>query len=164
MTRILFLLLGVGLGLALFFGLSLWERGGDGETSGFSGPTVSGVWVRPAQLLEGDSVAVTSAAYFRVDVGEPDRLLRASSDVAVAVEIHLTTREDGVARMRPASPAELAVSPGAPLILSPGGLHVMLLGVRRSLEPGDTVALVLEFDGGARIPVSAEVRSSPPDA
>jgi copper(I)-binding protein len=42
--------------------------------------------------------------------------------------------------------------------LKPGGLHVMLIGLKQPLEPGDMVDLALTFEDGSRIPVQAPVR------
>lgn len=42
-------------------------------------------------------------------------------------------------------------------LLAPGGAHVMLMGVAEPFAPGDTVALVLEFDGvELRVEVAVE--------
>ncbi|HEX9710104.1 MAG TPA: copper chaperone PCu(A)C [Candidatus Thermoplasmatota archaeon] len=43
--------------------------------------------------------------------------------------------------------------------MEPGGLHLMLLGLRRALVPGDTVTLVLRFQEAGELEVRAPVRA-----
>ncbi len=78
----------------------------------------------------------------------PDRLLRAEGDVAERVELHTHVMEkrDGrvVMRMRPVP--DIPVPAEGEVRLEPGGLHVMLIGVRRMLRPGDRFRLRLVFE------------------
>jgi len=50
-------------------------------------------------------------------------------------------------------PAKGAVS------LEPGGLHVMLIGLKRNLVPGDSVDLRLDLDDGTALEMQALVRA-----
>ncbi len=86
----------------------------------------------------------------------PDRLVRVSTPVAAAAELHTTRRDGEVVRMRPVEAME--VPAGGTLIMAPGGDHVMLLGLERPLEPGTKVPLTLEFASGARITLDVPVR------
>jgi len=40
----------------------------------------------------------------------------------------------------------------------PGGLHIMLIGLKRSLNPGSRFELVLEFEKSRKVKVESEVR------
>jgi iron complex outermembrane recepter protein len=93
-----------------------------------------------------------------------DALVAASSPAAARVEFHQTTLSDGVARMRPL--AEIAIAPGATVKIEPGGIHVMLAGLKEPLLPGKSVPLVLEFRVAGKITVelSVEARDAPPAA
>ncbi len=51
---------------------------------------------------------------------------------------------DGVMKMQPLKFLELPA--GSPVILAPGGLHLMLLGLRSPLVAGGEIALDLEFE------------------
>src|SRR5277367_4191356 len=70
------------------------------------------------------------------DTGAPDRLVGASTPVAATAELHETVNDNGVMRMRPV--AGLPVENGKPVVLKPGSYHVMLMGLRRQLQPGDS--------------------------
>ncbi|NCC28249.1 MAG: copper chaperone PCu(A)C, partial [Gammaproteobacteria bacterium] len=76
--------------------------------------------------------------------------------VSEVVELHTHVEEDGMMRMRRIEKIEIPA--GETVTLKPGGLHVMLIGLKQPLEPGDTVDLALTFEDGSRIPVQAPVR------
>jgi copper(I)-binding protein len=56
----------------------------------------------------------------------------------------------------------IAVPAKGSVELRPGGLHVMLFGLKKPLQPGDQVNVVLKLSDGASVPVVATVR--PADA
>jgi len=78
-----------------------------------------------------------------------------SSDFRM-VEIHQTTMEEGVARMKKVSVVEIGA--GESVALEPGGYHLMLMHPMRMLLAGDTVELLLHLDNDKFIPVTAIVR------
>ncbi len=87
---------------------------------------------------------------------EQRALVGAESAASQIVELHTHLEEDGVMRMRRVE--KLKVPAGETVTLEPGGLHVMLIGLKQPLEPGDTLDLTLIFEDGSRIPVQAPVR------
>jgi len=96
-----------------------------------------------------------SAAYMtlRNSGAAPDRLLGASCSCAARVELHGHAMQNGVARMHRID--GLTVPARGTASLAPGGTHLMLLGLKRPLEPGTTVELVLRFQraGVVKAPV-----------
>jgi copper(I)-binding protein len=58
--------------------------------------------------------------------------------------------------MRKVGPIDL--TPEAPLVLEPGGLHVMLTGLRGQLAAGTHHTLTLVFEHAGRVSVDVEVR------
>jgi len=87
------------------------------------------------------------------DTGAPDRLVGVSTPVAATAELHETVNDNGVMRMRPVP--GLALEPGKPVVLQPGSYHVMLMGLRQQLKPGDSFPVTLRFEKSA--PVTATV-------
>jgi copper(I)-binding protein len=83
-------------------------------------------------------------------------LVAAESDVSEIVELHTHIEEGGMMRMRQIE--KIDVPAGETVILQPGGLHVMLIGLQQALEPGQTIDLTLVFEDGSRMPVQAPVR------
>ena len=102
--------------------------------------------------------APNSAAYMILETTgqEPDRLVASSTPVAEQAELHSHVMDDGIARMRPVDAVEVA--PGAPTVLAPGGLHIMLIGLKQKLAPGDSVPLTLVFEQAGEITIEAPVR------
>jgi periplasmic copper chaperone A len=106
-----------------------------------------------------EGMGANSAAYMllRNNGDKPDKLLRAESDVAEAVELHVSEMQGEVMTMRPIEYVEVPAN--SDVELKPGGMHVMLIGIKRDLKPGDTINLVLVFENAGRISVQAEVRA-----
>lgn len=102
--------------------------------------------------------APNSAAYMVLETEgtEPDRLVASSTPVAEKAELHSHSMEGGVAKMRPVEAVEVA--PGAPTVLEPGGLHVMLIGLKQRLVEGETVPLTLVFEQAGEVTVDLPVR------
>lgn len=86
-----------------------------------------------------------------------DRLVSAKSDVAQAVEIHLSEMKDGVMSMRQVDGVEIPA--GGQAELKPGGYHIMLIGIKQNLNLGDVVPLQLTFENAGTVSVLAEVRN-----
>ena len=111
-------------------------------------------WGR-ASLVDGGN----SAIYLNImNHGEVDDvLLRASTDVAEATELHETTMdENDVMNMSPIN--NIAVPADSIVSLEPGGKHIMLLGLTETLHAGTPVKVTLTFEKAGEIVVEAEVR------
>lgn len=83
-------------------------------------------------------------------------LVGAESPVADVVELHTHLNEGGMMRMRRIDRIELPA--GEMVMLQPGGLHVMLLGLKQTLAPGALVDLTLIYNDGERVVIQAPVR------
>lgn len=98
----------------------------------------------------------TGAAYLTLLAhGTADRLTGASTPLAGAAELHQTTSENGVMRMRPVVDG-IALPPDQAVTLAPGGLHIMLMDLTRPLKQGDVFPLTVTFAHAA--PVTVQVR------
>ena len=100
-----------------------------------------------------------SAVFMSLENGSTaDRaLVAAESPVAKTVELHTNVNEGGVMKMRRIDKIE--VPAGQTVALKPGGLHVMLIGLKEALEPGAMVHLTLTFDNGSQSHVMAPART-----
>ncbi len=99
-----------------------------------------------------------AAIYLTIsDFGAADRLLGATSDAAAGVQIHENRVEGATASMHPLD--GLDIPAGGYVELKPGGLHVMLLGLRRPLKPGDIVSVTLEFRVAGKLALEVPVRA-----
>lgn len=103
-----------------------------------------------------------SAAFMTLhNTSDADRaLVGAESPVAETVELHTHVAEGGLMQMRRIE--RIALPAGETTTLAPGGLHIMLIGLKSELAPGQTVELTLIQDDGERLAIQAPVRRLEP--
>jgi copper(I)-binding protein len=109
-------------------------------------------WARSA-LKDGNG-----AAYMLLHnhTSEDDALMGASSDVAEAVEIHLSQmKADGTMEM--IQQESIALPSDGEVELKPGSYHVMLIGLKQDLKVGDNFPLTLHFKKHEDITLSIPV-------
>ena len=75
------------------------------------------------------------------------RLVGAATPQFGRVMMHRSVVENGQARMEHQS-GGVTITPGDEVEFEPRGLHLMLMRPQRELRVGDTVDIVLEFEGG----------------
>ncbi len=83
-------------------------------------------------------------------------LVSGTTDVAETLELHEMIRENEMMRMSPVK--QIAIPASGKAELKPGGLHLMIFGVKKPLVAGDTVQVTLTLDDGTKLQVAAEVR------
>lgn len=99
-----------------------------------------------------------AAVYLTIaDFGGADRLAGATSEAADAVQIHENRVEGATASMHPLDGMDIPA--GGNVELKPGGLHLMMLGLREPLEPGNTVNITLEFQVAGMLALEVPVRA-----
>jgi copper(I)-binding protein len=109
--------------------------------------TIEDVWAEAAMFSDASmsSTEVSSAAYMvLVKSGNlDDTLVDVFAEVADKTELHLSALVDGAMKMTPVD--EIRVPAGRRTELVPGGPHVMMISLTRSLEPGDRILIALRF-------------------
>ncbi len=114
------------------------------------GPKVFDVWVKTT--VPGSAV---SAAYMHIKSATPLKLVKAESAIADIAEIHDMKMNAGVMEMKAMDALDI---PADKLVdLQPGGLHVMLMKLKKSINKGDKVPLTLTFVGADKKPVVVKV-------
>lgn len=83
-------------------------------------------------------------------------LVGAESPVSKIVELHTHNMVDGMMRMRPVDKIDLPA--GEMTGLEPGGLHVMLIGLKQQLVPDETISMTLVFEDGSKKKITMPVR------
>lgn len=81
-----------------------------------------------------------------------------SSDAADAVMIHRSAMDNGMMTMEHLP--ELYIPPRENVDLAPGGIHIMLMGLRQPLRAGDLIRMHLNFSNGVVLRVDAPVRKN----
>lgn len=120
---------------------------------------IDNAWARAT--APGQKVA---AAFANLTADSDMRLVRAESPVAETVELHTMAMENGVMIMRQVQAIDLPK--GQMVSLKPGGLHIMLIGLKAPLKAGEKIPLrlLLRAGEGKEIPleIRAEVRAMVP--
>jgi copper(I)-binding protein len=98
-----------------------------------------------------------TAAYFSVQnsLDTSQILVGASADFATKAEIHNHILVDDMMRMQQQS--EVVIQPGESVHFSPGGLHIMLFGLKQPLSEGQSVSISLHTKAGESIIITANV-------
>ena len=86
----------------------------------------------------------------------PVTLTGASSSAAGVVELHEMITADGIMSMRQVK--TIPIAPGVTVELRPGGLHLMLIDLTRTLQLGETIDATLRFDDGSTRQIQLPVR------
>jgi hypothetical protein len=99
------------------------------------------------------------AAYLEIknNGGKPQILTSVSSPAFNQVGIHQSVMHGDMVHMEQLK--ELTIAPRASVVLSPGGLHLMLMDAKKPVNTGDKVPMTLNFQSGEKIAVTAIVRS-----
>lgn len=139
-------------GIALAGLLALWPISGIAADGGL---TVVNPWARPASQGQVGVVYLTVT-----DTGAPDRLVGVRTPVSDDAELHESMQDNGVMKMRPVAGA--VVAPGQPLVLAPGGYHIMLMDLKKPLKQGDTIPVTLVFEKAGAISANAAVQREAP--
>lgn len=117
---------------------------------------VTGAWVRGTAGAQ-----KTTGAYLELTSTRGATLVGVESADAALAEIHEMRMEGNVMRMRAVPRLDLPA--GTKVELKPGGYHVMLIGLKKSLAKGESVPLRFRIENMDKsvtlVDVTAEVRA-----
>ena len=121
--------------------------------------TVDGAWARttvPNQSATG--------AFMRLTTRKDVVLVGASSPVAGIVEVHEMSMVKDIMRMRAADRVPLKA--GQTIELKSGGLHIMMMDLKKQIKAGERVPLTLSFEAAngtlSTVKVNATAGFAPP--
>ena len=120
-------------------------------------PRVADGWIR---LMPGGMPM--QAGFGRIDnhCPAPVAIVSASSPAYGSVELHESTLVDGINRMR--AVPELRIAADGAAVLQPGGLHLMLMRPKATLQPGERVGIVFKLADGREVTGEFEARKPAP--
>jgi copper(I)-binding protein len=100
---------------------------------------------------------VNGGAYMKLqnNGATPDRLIGASTAAADHVELHSMKLDGDVMRMREVDAID--VPPGGLVELKPGGLHLMLVGLKAPLKQDEKVPMTLRFEKAGEVKVDLKI-------
>lgn len=115
------------------------------------GLTISNPWARASTGGSRPGVAYLTI----VNKGGADSLAKASSPAAGRVELHRIIHDGDRARM--GRIGNIRLPKGKSVELKPGGLHIMLMGLKRRLKEGETFPLSLYFAEAGKVDVTVRI-------
>lgn len=119
-------------------------------SSAFAEVSINDAWARAT--VPGQPVG---AVYMKISSPTATRMVGVETDVAKHVQVHNMQMEGGVMKMR--EHGQLDVPAGLTVELAPGGLHLMLLGLKRPLSAGENVTVKLTFEDAKKARNTSEV-------
>lgn len=95
--------------------------------------------------------AQNSAAFMTItnNTDQNISLVSASNSVSKFTELHTHVSENGMKKMIQIPQIDIPAKSSAQL--KPGGLHIMMIGLSKAVNPGDKVDLTLNFSNGKSI-------------
>ena len=104
--------------------------------------------------------AKNGAAYLTVhnEGATPDRIVGVAGDVAARVELHTHLMENNVMRMVQVD--HVPVPAHGMAELKPGGYHIMLMGLHRPLNKGESFPITVTFEKAGPITLEFQVESA----
>jgi copper(I)-binding protein len=115
--------------------------------------TITHPWLRavPGSKVGAGYLTITNTG------STPDRLTGGTLTGAARLEVHASSNEGGVARMRPVE-SGLEIKPHQTVTLAPGGYHLMLMDLSGSFVDGELVPGTLQFENAGPVPVEFEAQ------
>ncbi len=86
---------------------------------------------------------------------QPDTLLSALADTSIVGEtqLHIYIQKDGKTGMKQVE--NIPIPAGETVELKPGGYHIMLMGLKKDINVGDTIDVVLHFKNAGDLAIKA---------
>ena len=111
-------------------------------------------WIRPG------AEKMATALYFTVvnKGSEPDTLYAVKTDVAKMVQIHETYSNGDVMGMREIG--SITIEPESLVKLEPGGMHIMVMRLKKDISNGDEIEFKLYFRKAGEISITAKAKKS----
>jgi copper(I)-binding protein len=107
-------------------------------SSAYAQVSIDNPWARAT--VTGQPVG---AVYMTINSPTKVTLLKGETAAAKEVQFHTMQHHDGVMKMRNHGPIQ--ITPGKPAELAPGGIHLMLMGLKAPLVAGESIKLKLTF-------------------
>ena len=114
---------------------------------------INDAWIRGIP-----SSAKTTAAFMTIqNTGSEEIVLESAvCGIAEIVQIHTMEQVGEIMKMKEIN--ELRIPANGQTVLAPKGYHIMLIGLLRPINEGETIPLSLSFVDGATVGVDAVVR------
>lgn len=103
-------------------------------------------WVRVSEFSDHTGGMTGVFATITNSSAKDVTLVGGSAEIANVVEVHEVVMLDGEMKMQ-AKDGGILIPAGESVTLEPGGLHVMLMGLKKPILDGDMITVTLDFEG-----------------
>lgn len=103
-------------------------------------------WVRVSEYSDHVDGMTGVFAEFTNHTDSDITIVGGSAEIASMVETHEVIMSSGEMKMQKKE-GGIVIPAGETVILEPGGLHIMLMGLKKAILDGDKVTLTIDFDG-----------------
>lgn len=134
--------------IALVSSAPLWAAGNAADNVTLGDPYVR--MVAPGQNVTGAFMV------FKNGDDKDHKVVKADSPATRVAELHTHVNEGGMMKMRPVKDIEIKAK--GETALKPGGLHIMLIDLKKPLKEGENVAISVTFEDGSSKTFDAPVR------
>lgn len=124
------------------------------STTAASPLTIENAWVKTA-----DSGMTAVFGQLRNTGGSSITVISAATSASPRTELHEVVMVGGAMQMRPKK-GGFVIRPGATYPLAPGGNHIMVIGLKAPIRPGDKIDVKLSLADGSSVKFSALAKSS----
>lgn len=121
--------------------------------------SVSNGWVRYSEYSDHVDGMTGAFAEFTNNTDHLITIVGGSAEIAKMIETHEVVMVDGAMKMQ-AKQGGIPIQPGQTLTLEPGGLHIMLMGLKKPVLEGDEIKMTIDFDGTEDMTVTWPVKAS----
>ena len=102
----------------------------------------SNPWARATSKLAKTGVVYITSIH---NTGERAvKIIGFSTNIANKVQLHKTVMENNITKMQYIK--SLKIGPGKSIHIKPGGLHIMLMGLKRPLKENNQFPLIIKFE------------------
>lgn len=117
--------------------------------------TITHAWARASMSAQ----ARNGVSYMTLHNGgaRDDRLISVSTFVADKAELHAHEMNNNVMKMKHIE--AILIPAGGTVKLEPGGVHIMLLGLRTPLQNGRTFPMTLQFESSGEVDLEVVIES-----
>ncbi|MEO0027918.1 MAG: hypothetical protein RL716_1249 [Actinomycetota bacterium] len=124
-----------------------------------AGLEITDGWVRVSEYSDHKGGMTGAFATITNNTDKDVTLVGGSSEIAGMTEIHEVLMLDGEMKMQ-AKEGGIVIPAGESVTLEPGGLHVMLMGLKTALLGGEEVTINLDFEGAKDMTVTWPAKTS----
>lgn len=116
-------------------------------------------WVRVSEYSDHEGGMTGAFATFTNNTDADVTIVGGTAEIAGMVEVHEVVMIDDQMKMQPKE-GGIVIPAGKSLTLEPGGLHIMLMGLKKPILVGDKITMTIDLDGADDLNVTWDAKTS----